>query len=159
MVKIHLNYSDLVQHRAVLSFQCVTISTALTWSWGTQLPFFKRDTYAATFHSCEFIPVTLMEAVQALMSYTKVKVSNVQMKHRLGGPIFLQVPPSQGGLGFTDDKEELPTSTTLFVSSHTVNRYPPSTSLLSWWPVGSTLSPSRDSDRKAGIYIMCEEYW
>lgn len=113
----------LVQHRAVLSFQCVWL-WALHWQCAVApSSSFLRDTYAATFHSFEFIFVALMEAVQASVSYTKVKISRVQMRHRLSVPIFLQVPSSQGGLCFSDDKEELATFTTLFVSSHTINRY------------------------------------
>jgi len=52
------------------------MSTALTLCCATQLPYFKRDSFAATSHSCEFIPVTLMEGVQASVGNTKVKMSN-----------------------------------------------------------------------------------
>lgn len=116
-----------------------------------------KDTYAAMFHSFEFIHVALMEVVQALVSYTKVKISSVQMKHRLSVPIFLQVPFSQGGLCFTDDKEDLATFATLFVFSHTINRYHlPPQSLVGGSPASF---PPRNANRKAGIYIMCEKYW
>lgn len=74
------------------------------------------------------------------------------MRHRLSVPIFLQVPSSQGGLCFSDDKEELATFTTLFVSSHTINRYHlPPHSLVGGSP--ASFPPEILTERQA--YIKC----
>lgn len=131
------------------------MSTALTLCCGTQLLSFKRDTYTATFHSCEFILMTFMEAVQASVSHTKMSVSSDQRRDKSSVPILLQVPSSQGGLCFSNEKEELGTFTTLFASSHAVNRQPPSTSLSSWWL--PCLSPP-EVPTESQTYITCEEY-